>query len=176
MLTKDSVAVLVDCWETEYIETDVDRVYSNIIKTLNRTKEIKAVILASYDVDDIPTDNLWYMNHTKLRNHSQKTADVILNYVNPDKLQIAMTSFEDFAGFLDKHREIENIYFMGQSWNSCIMNRPIGIKSCGNIQRNIIINQKCVWNADTHSLLNMERDCPEESYIKLKDHVYQYIW
>jgi hypothetical protein len=104
---------------------------------------------------------------------NKKTANVILNYVNNEKLQIAITSFDDFNNLLGKYPEIENIYLMGHSWNKCIHTRPIGLWQCLCINKNVIINQKCVWNVDTVSTLQIEKDQVFERYVKLKDNIYQ---
>ena len=175
MLTKPSIAVLVDCWTPTHYE--IELFYNDIIKFLNNTPKIKTIILASYDVDDdnLSTTNLWYKNSMTELDHSQKTADIILNYINTDKLQIAMTAFDDFTNYLGKHPEIKNIYFMGQSWNNCIHKRPIGIESCGNINKNIIVNQECVWNAETNESLQIEKDRVHDRYVKIKDNIYQII-
>ena len=175
MLTLDSIAVLVDCW-AEPIADKCSIFHNSILKFIDDTPEIKIVILASYDTNDADAvkngyqRNLWYKNYRRLTDHSKQTSSVILNYVNPNKLQIAMTTFEDFKRLLNEHEEIKNIYFMGHSWKQCIHHRPIGINSCMAHGKNVIINQKCVAHAGT--LLNMELTEPAGNYTKLKDDIY----
>lgn len=177
MLTLDSIAVLVDCW-IDPADTSDSEFHKNILKYIDNTPEIKIIILASYDTYDadlVKNDsehNLWYKNYRSLTDYSKRkqTSKVILNYVNADKLQIAMTTFEDFKRLLNEHEEIKNIYFMGHSWHQCIHHRPIGINSCMDLGKNIIVNQKYVFNAGT--LLNMELTEPIGSYTKLKDDIY----
>lgn len=166
------MAVLIDCWESDVM--GVDQLYYNIIEFLDATPEITIVVLASYDTDDITTDNLWYSNRLAYRAQPRKTDSVILDYINPTKLQIAMTDFDEFSNFINKHEEIENIYFMGHSWNQCLHQRPIGINACSDTGKNIIINQKCVWDGVTDNILNMEKYQSSKNYIKLKDDVYQW--
>jgi len=172
MLTKPSLAVLIDCWESDVL--GVGQLYSNIIEFLDNTPEIIMVVLASYDTDDITSDNLWYSNRLAYRAQQHKTDSMILNYVNHAKIQIAMTDFNEFCHFIGKQEEIENIYFMGHSWNQCLHQRDIGINACSNIGKNIIINQKCVWDGGTSNILNMEKYQASKTYIKLKEDVYQW--
>lgn len=170
ILKLPSVVVLIDCWQSEYKE--VNEFYDDIIKFINDTPEITTVVLASYDTSDISTvtNNVWYKHTT----YHRKTADVIMNYTNINNLQLVMVDFDDFTHFLELNKEIKNIYLMGHSWGQCIHNRPIGLYSLCNVSRNIIINQRCVWNGRTSRTLDMENDDPIATYIKLKDDIYQW--
>jgi len=171
ILKLPSVAVLVDCWE----KADAHGLYDNIINFLNTTPEITAIILATYDSNDlnVVTTNIWYKNALNIIESKERTLPKLLNYVNPNKLQVAMHSFDDFSNFLSRYTGIKNIYFMGHSWNQCIHDRPIGIFSCLGIDKNIIINQSCIWNIGTEDLLNVEKDRVNERIVKLKDNIYQ---
>jgi len=171
ILKLPAVAVLVDCCR----DADAHGLYNNIINFLNTTQEITAIILATYDSNDLNTitNNIWYKNALNIVESKERTSSKLLNYVNLNKLQVAMHSFDDFSNFLSRYKGIKNIYFMGHSWNQCIHNRPIGIYSCLGLDKNIIINQSCVWNTDTEDLLNVEKDRVCEKFLKLKDNIYQ---
>lgn len=173
ILKLSSVAVLMDCWEN----ANTPELYDNIINFLNSTPEITVVVLATYDANDLKTvtNNIWYKNALNIIKSGETTAAKILNYVNLDKLQIAMDDFDDFTHFLDRYKGIKNIYFMGHSWNQCIHDRPIGIYSCSGIGRNIIINQSLIWNTATGTTLNVATDRVYQRVIQLKDNIYQVI-
>lgn len=173
ILNDSSVAVLVDCWESD--SEDHNNFYKNIIKFIDETPQITVVILATYDANDlkIVTTNTWYKNALLWMRSDKRTSKIILDYINVDKLQIAMDDFDDFTHFLDRFKGITNIYFMGHSWNKCIHDRPIGIDNCTGLKRNIIINQTCVWNQETGSTLNIEKDHVYERCVLLKNNIYQ---
>jgi hypothetical protein len=166
----NSVAVLIDCWDMSGKVTDnyvqaFEEVYTNIIKFLDQTPQIKIVVLASYDTEDFTHDNSWYNGTGKIH----KTADKILNYVNKEKKQISLTLFDDFANLLGQNPDIENIYFMGTGWNECIQHRNIGIYRCANIGKNILVNTKCVFHS-VDSILNLKHN---SQYVHVTGDVYQ---
>ena len=61
---------------------------------------------------------------------------------------------------------------MGHSWNKCVHDRPIGIKSCTGIGKAIRINPKCIWDdttSDNHPHLD---DSP--NYVHLGNDIYEF--
>ena len=179
ILKLPSVAILVDCWDMSKIAQGnyneaFEVVYANIIDFIDNTPEITIIILASFDADDLGLDynNVWYETARKILPRSNKTSKKILDYVNKDKLQVATTSFDDFTGLLNKHPEIENIYFMGATWHDCIQNRPIGIRKCSNVGKNILINTDCVWHSVDSAGLDLTYN---NQYSKITDNIYQLV-
>ena len=172
ILKLNSVAVLIDCWDMHGFVADdhvpaFDDIYANIIEFLDQTPEIKIIVLASYDTEDFSgtNDNAWYNSTGKLH----KTADKILNYISKEKKQISLALFEDFANLLAQNPDIENIYFMGTSWDDCIQHRNIGIHRCSNIGKNILVNTKCVFK-NIDSTLNLKYN---SRFIHRAGDVYQ---
>lgn len=175
ILQQPSMAILIDCWDA----TDkgpyavvYENIYRNIIDFINKTPAIKIVVLATYDSADFikESNNIWYTNQQKLLGLNQTTDKIILNYLNTSKLQVAITDFDKFMGFLGDNPEIENLYFMGISWDDCLQNRPVGMFRCLCTDKNLLVNPKCVLK-DVDSLgLDLRYN---NRYKKLSDDVYQ---
>jgi hypothetical protein len=171
MLNKPSVAILVDCWDSGLRGRDI---FHNIIQFLEQNKFIEYIVLASYEcVLDDPT-KIWYTNYYKefwaltqdeklkemfvLRKKLEKelpkelfkyTEPSILNFMDKSKVQISLTSLEEFEYYLSIHPDIKNVFVLGEAWDGCVRDRPLGYKSLTKIQNvSILTKNDCVKTID----------------------------
>ena len=98
MFNKPSIAILIDCWDTDRVNPRI--MYDNILNFLTNTPEITTIVIASYD--GRPT--------------YPKLLDVPKNCVT-------LTELESLYEFLEG---IHNIYVFGANYSSCLRNRPLG--------------------------------------------------
>jgi hypothetical protein len=173
ILKLPSAAILIDCWDMSdsAYHNAFENLYTKILQIIDNTPEISLVILASYDCADLDTniDNIWYNNTKLCLPRSNKTSPQVLNYRNSDKLQIAITSFDELMGFLNKHTDIENLYLMGTSWLDCIHNRPIGIHTLSDVGKNVLVHTDYVWHSIDSAGLDLTHN---QRYARLSDNIY----
>jgi hypothetical protein len=169
-----SIAILIDCWQSLKPHKLATNFYSTICSVIDNNPAITIIVLASNDTDDFlpDTDNIWYSTKRKYFKHSEKTADIILNYKNPKKFQIAITELENLQLLLTNNPQIKNIYFMGGTWGNCLHNRVISITQQFLIKnKNVLIDSRCVWEewngqSNTPDLDN------DINYVKIDEHLY----
>jgi len=168
-----SMAILIDCWQSLKPYDRAANFYSTICSVIDNNPAITVVVLASYDIDESSSslDKIWYANEHKYFKHNEKTADIIMNYKNPKKFQIAITKLENLQLFLANNSQIKNIYIMGATWNSCVHHRPLGVNNCANLGKNILIDTRCVWNKwdEIDNIPDLDNDI---NYAKIDEHLY----
>lgn len=109
MTNKPSIAILIDCWDTDKISPQW--MYENIVKFINETEEIETVVLANYE--NLPI--------------SPKMLEI-------NKKCVTLTETSELLPLL---QVVENIYVMGANWTECVKVRPlgyIGLSSIPNIR------------------------------------------
>lgn len=198
MLTANSAAILIDCWDLNTPPSKV--LYNNIINFLNSNDQIKTVILASYNCwSERNTQNIWWQNnidffskHQSLRSirdmwHMQKeyyqfspnatsfneehTDPLILNYLNNTKYQIAMTETWELIHYLSKNPSIKNLYVCGLSWNECVKLRPLGYDALLEIPNvNVLANRLCLHDGWQYPDIDTD-----PNWHKVSDTTYQYV-
>jgi hypothetical protein len=168
-----SIAVLIDCWQSLKPYNRANNFYTTICSVIDNNPAITIVVLASYNTSEClsDSDNIWYANQRHWFNHSEKTADIILNYKNPKKIQVAITQLEDLKFLLECNPKIKNIYVMGATWNSCVHHRPIGVNNCAILGKNILIDIRSVWNKwdEIDNIPDLDNDI---NYAKIDEHLY----
>ena len=196
-----SIAILIDCWETPTLNTDLAACYLRINNFLDNTDSIKTIVLASYNckTEYQIGEYIWYQNNVLMCRQStrkkiihlkqahdylnrydnkypeEKTDPVILNYLNPSKYQISMHWWWELEYYLLLHPEIKNIYFFGHAWEECVRNRTLGYESVleERPDLNILTNTGCVMGED-HSLpqLDLNND-PDWKQVEGNTYLYQ---
>lgn len=168
MLNKPSIAILIDCWDSGVTDREI---YDNILRFISSNDNIEAVVLASYEcVDPDELKTIWYTNYLKMfsllttdeRLHQmyayrkewervlpnelhQHTESCILHYIDKTKHQISLIFFEELEYYLSKNRQIENIFVLGEAWDGCVRDRPLGYKHLTKIQNSSILTKNdCV--------------------------------
>jgi hypothetical protein len=169
-----SMAILIDCWQSLGPRADANKFYNTICTVLDSNPAITIVVLASNDADDfLPhTNNIWYANKRSYFKHSEKTADIILDYKNPKKFQIAITELENLQLLLKNNPQIKNVYFMGGTWGKCLHDRLISITQQVLIKnKNVLVDKRCVWKEwDGYDhIVDMDSDI---DYIKIDENLY----
>lgn len=198
--TLPSIAILIDCWKSPKANRPLENCYDRIINFLNTTDSIQTVVLSSYNCNSehINSEYLWYQNNTLMCDEStrkkihhlkhahdflrqydnkfieEQTDPLILRYLNPKKYQISMLWWWELEYYLSLHPEIKNIYFLGQSWEECIRNRPLGFKSVleETTNLNILTNDQCVMRQE-HSAPQLDLSTDPE-WIHIEGNIYQY--
>lgn len=145
-----NIAIIIDCWSHNY-DPPGNLLHRNIISLISVNQSIDTVILATHEIspDEFNSDTIWYTNFkkfnlgdlfanmiiaydlqhnlthpklaSKLRHKEQQTHWQILTHWWPDKFQIA--AFHPYQLTL---AGIENVYFFGEAWDICVMDRPLG--------------------------------------------------
>lgn len=181
MIEQPSLAILIDCWHVPKSPKNA-LLFSNILKFIE-SSFIKTIVLASYNstIECLNSDTVWYQNRNKLFGKLIDTADtgpikntdpVILNYVSPNKFQIAMNFQEELDYYLKLNPEIKNIYILGGAWEECVKKRPLGYWKLvkANVEH-ILTNTDCV--------LTMEGQPPDltndQNWQYLKNNSWRYI-
>lgn len=117
MLNKPSIAILIDCWDTDKINPRI--MYDNIINFISNADEITTIVIASYD--DKPT--------------YPKLFEIAKNCVTLLKL-------DELYEYLN---EVQNIYVFGANFLGCLKNRPLGYLALTTIPNiNILTEGSCV--------------------------------
>ena len=147
-----NIAIIIDAWTCPscHIASHTHDWMQNTIELISQNQTIDSVILASYDIaNEFNSDTIWYTNFKKfnlgelfanmiiaddlqhnlahprlagqLRYEEQQTHWQILTHWWPDKFQIA--AFHPYQLTL---AGIENVYFFGEAWDICVMDRPLG--------------------------------------------------
>jgi len=196
IINQPSMAILIDCWKNDSF---IPSVYGRIIKFIDNNKNIKTVVLASYNCSKEReiSDSSWYLNYNnfflKSQQNSRKIKDLeivhrfyekyntkhptentepnILNYKNTEKYQIAMRWRWELDLYLEAHQEIKNIYVFGMAWDMCVKDRPLGYDSLSELPNvNIMTNTTCVIDSDGNSPIL-------DSYWELvSNNTYKYIY
>jgi hypothetical protein len=193
VLDQPSIAVLIDCWEHD--DTNSIELYKNIVSVLNELDSIKTVVLSSYHrKKKKELNSIWHHNRNdyfckkyknckkiqdlsevhryfedkKFTNKHCITDNSILNYINADKLQIAMHWRWELDLYLSNNPDISNIYVFGSAWEECIKTRPLGYDSLSEIKDiNILTNITCV------SDLNGNTPAPNEEWDPITNLFYK---
>jgi len=196
IINQPSMAILIDCWKNDSF---IPSVYGRIIKFIDNNKNIKTVVLASYNCskERETSDSSWYLNYNnffvKSQQNSRKIKDLeivhrfyekyntkhpnentepdILNYKNTEKFQIAMRWRWELDLYLEAYQEIKNIYVFGMAWDMCVKDRPLGYDSLSELPNvNILTNTTCVIDSDGNSPIL-------DSYWELvSNNTYKYIY
>lgn len=129
-----SCAILIDIWKESNISWIAD-----IVNKINLMENIGTVILASYDVTDDEYYNQstpWQItNEHKLarkfekrnslsHDYNQSTHPQLLKYKFINKEQYKCTQPFELVDL----PQFETVYIFGQSYEDCVVNRPLGIK------------------------------------------------
>ena len=182
----DNVVIIIDPWAwsdngTVPREKLSPELANCIINFINSNK-IHTVVLASYNCHiDMYSSTVWYQNRLPLENfieywpthHDQETIDVMLNYVNSNVFQIAMRNEKELEVYLLQHPEITNIYVVGEAWEICVKDRPLGYenvyeKFCRGNNRRLLTSLDCVRT------YNSEIPVPDNNWQAIDQLVYQY--
>lgn len=168
MLNKPSIAIIIDCWDTGVRNRDIFR---NIVEFVSANDHIETIVLASYectDYDELST--VWYSNYTKMfrtdlargpetqhiyahRKHWEQVlpkellqrTDPNILYIKNEKYKISLIFLEELEYFLSKNTHIENIFVLGEAWDGCVRDRPLGYKNLTKIQNVCILTKNdCV--------------------------------
>lgn len=196
MLDRPSVAILIDCWGLNTTLTDA--LHNNIVSFLNSNRQIKTVILASYNCwTERYNQSIWWKHNVDFFSKNQKlrgvrdmwhiqheyfahspnatpfpeeyTDPIILNYLNEDKYQIAMTETWELKQYLAENPEITNVYVCGASWHDCVKLRPLGYDTLIEIPNiNILANKLCL-----HDNLQYPDIDSEPNWSKIADNTYK---
>jgi hypothetical protein len=181
MIEQPSLAILIDCW---YFPNSFPNtvLFSNILKFIE-SPFIKTVVLASYDspIEFLNSNTVWYQNYNKLfgklvgidENGTIKRTDpCILNYVSPNKFQIAMNYQQELDHYLKLNPEIKNVYVLGAAWEECVKKRPLGYLQLAksNIE-NILTHTGCVLNMNV-SNPDLRND---QDWQHVENNIWQYI-
>jgi hypothetical protein len=174
MINQPSIAVLIDCWQTE--ASNLTDMYDRIIQFLKDTPTIETIVLATYDaqIEHDYSKTIWYQNYrklydsaTELNNPFKATANIILNYINTGQFQIGMRRMVELEKYLSLNRHIKNIYVFGSAWDVCVRARPLGYTALQNLlDINILTNTECI--------LNFEGNKPvmENFWVPVTDNIY----
>lgn len=158
-------------------KTPLETLYEQIILFLDSNENIKTVILAAYDCNiprKKSEHNLWYTNYRRFMNTSTTrimkdlfhihrfylqsqlnsgmidlhTPDpLILNYINHDKFQIAMTWGWELTQYLSQNTELKNVYILGSAWSQCVKTRPLGYDAISEFKNvNVLTNIDCIYD------------------------------
>ena len=202
ILDLPSIAILIDCWDLKTPPTKI--LHTNILNFLDSSSQIETVILASYNCWlERYSQSVWWRNNVNFFSKNQPLRSVrdlwhiqdeyykyspnatpykeehtdpaILNYVDTNKYQIAMTETWELEQYLSENNHIKNIYMCGASWNDCVKIRPLGYETLAEIPNiNILVNQKCVHT----DIPGAPADCPnideEPNWIELCNNIYKY--
>jgi len=179
----DSIVVIIDAWTWYGIPRKKLKPYlaERIIKFIN-SNPIHTAVLASYNCHrEIYSDTVWYRNRLPLDNlieyspdnHNQHTIDIVLNYVNTNIFQIAMRNEKELSIYLSNHPKIKDIYILGEAWEICVKDRPLGYenvykKFCQGTERRLLTSIDCVLTASGQQ--------PEltKPWQPISNNVYQY--
>jgi len=197
MIDQPSLAILIDPWFLGRFgnESPSEKLYKRIVSFLNNNQYIKTVVLASYNCksEKILESALWYKNYNSFINNNanrmikdldhvhrvclqvgnttsdtHKTDPTILNYVNPDKFQIAMLWGWELSHYLSINADIKNVYVLGSAWSDCVKNRPLGYEALNEFKNiNVLTNTDCI--SDTQGSVNLENDT---CWKKLENKIY----
>jgi hypothetical protein len=166
-INEPSIAILIDFWARSDKKKG-----QNLLNFLNDSKSnsIETVVLASYNCYE-EKNTVWHQNYYYIFNGGMKgtrtlidlhfmqkffndyyrphdlehTAPEILNYVNPNKFQIAMLWGWEFEYYLSKNPHIKNVYVFGQAWEICVKIRPLGYEALLEIPNiNILTKLDCI--------------------------------
>lgn len=147
------LAIIIDCWETNDGD-EVNLLSYNIRNFITLRKEIKYVVLASYDVYYRDDDNtIWRSNYDKLFYNDaflttrylynlansnrqlveynknvvlEKTEPLLLNTVFENKFQISLRHFFELDYLLKQDNTIDTIWILGSGWERCARYRELG--------------------------------------------------
>lgn len=133
------------------------RLSDSIINFIESRLDISTIILASYEiVEEIESEYVWYENSRKLLGKERfykknsffkknqkntekiKTDSRILNW-KTNKKQIAMHYLYELKILLEKNA-YDAIYFCGESWETCVRQRPLGYEKVSNLIKKMQIN------------------------------------
>ena len=198
MLTSPSAAILIDCWDLN--TTLTDELHCNIVNFLNNDENIKTVILASYNCwAERYNQSIWWKNNLNFFSKNQSlrgvrdmwhiqseyykyspsatalpekyTDPIILNYLNNDKYQIAMTETWELKQYLLENPEIKNVYICGASWHVCVKLRPLGYDALAEIPNiNILANRLCLHDELKHPNIDID-----QNWTSVANNIYKYV-
>ena len=192
MIEHASLAIIIDCWDTDRVVPK--KLYKRIVNFLDASPHITTVALASYNCRlEKLGDSIWYQNYNNLFSNSQSrkikdleyvhrhfemrdttypnesTAPIILNYINNNKVQLAMKWRWELEYYLDLNPEIQNVYVIGTAWDMCVKIRPLGYESVKEIKNiNVLTNVSCV--------IDMQGNTPVPSppWQQINNSIYHY--
>ena len=189
-LNDPSIAILIDLWESPNKTK-----WQNLLNFLNdpESNSIETIILASYNCYD-EGNTVWHWNYDKTFNGTnrtlidlhfmqryfnknfrpytvQHTQPLILNYVNPNKFQIAMLWGWEFEYYLSKNPHIKNVYVFGQAWDICVKNRPLGYDALLEIPNINILTKLDYVKLEDRRYPNLDND---PNWYHVVDNIYCY--
>jgi hypothetical protein len=184
--TVSSLAILIDCWDdssiSETAKENHHQFINNIVDFCGNDTEISAIALAGYSKNTefdlyyeeswIANSNEFFVNETKLDflrkswknirwDYDSKNHPAIRNMIVPDpKIKFTVFNTYDILYYCNcVNDSIENIYFLGMSWDMCVRDRPVGWLQIASLQYHGFLtkdmtlrtNQKCVFDEFTGS-------------------------
>ena len=179
----DSLVIIIDPWTWFGVPRKKLKPYlaERVINFINHNN-IHTAVLASYDCHrELYSDTVWYRNRLPMTdlaeyapdNHDQCTIDIVLQYVNTDIFQIAMRNEKELTAYLLDHPEIKNIYIVGEAWEICVKDRPLGYLNvykqfCQGTDLRLLTSVDCVLTATGQQ--------PEltSEWQPISNNVYQY--
>ena len=169
ILSKPSLAILVDCW-SDRKDQIFHQTWSNIQNKIER-ENIQTIILATYDYDITSHwPSRWFINtHDIFLNghpnpeewikclpeaigtapgYTRQTDPQIMN-LKTDALQLMLHHPIQLIWYLENLApHIESVWYFGFAWNVCLASRPIGynkIKSYfANRNIDVLTDSQCV--------------------------------
>lgn len=192
MLDQPSIAILIDCWTGDTPPNS--QLYSNILDFL-KNPNIETIVLASYQANAEMRQStaIWYENYhnlffetqtlRKIKNlydlqkiynftdYVRRTDPRILDYVTPDKFQIAMLWSWQLEYYLQCNPRFKNIYVLGAAWEHCVKQRPLGYSQLTEVtDANILIDTDCILTLDAkHPVLTNN-----EEWQQITDTIWKY--
>jgi hypothetical protein len=193
MIDQPSLAILIDCWDEKQNEYLI-KFHARIIEFIEKNDFIKTIILASYNcrAEREKGNSIWYRNYVQMFNVNatnrnikdleyvhrvyekydirfpmETTSTTILNYLNPNKFQIAMQWGWELKHYLELNPDIKNIYVLGSSWDMCVKIRPLGYEALQELEDiNILTESSCVAPMK-HSQLIIEKP-----WVNVTDNIF----
>jgi len=160
---RKSIAILIDCWDPSLksAEFSIDekntrlKAFYNILQTVPEIPNLSAVILSTYDSNELITDTPFFKNTEHLflsqgvdyirENYTRSVLNYKFNGTDtqtyPNILNSAwpcMTFSMHEAWQVEylinrKMQNIKNIFFLGMHLNLCVSGRPIGYDAINNL-------------------------------------------
>lgn len=203
MLTSPSAAILIDCWDLKTPPTKI--LHHNIINFLDSNKQIKTIILASYNCwTERYNQSIWWKNNVDFFSKNQPlrsirdmwhiqneyytyspnatpfneehTDPLILTYLNENKFQIAMTETWELTQYLLENPHIKNLYVCGASWSECVKIRPLGYDTLKELSNvNILANRLCVHEYSPGIPADYPNIDIDPEWTSVADNIYKYV-
>lgn len=197
----DSIVIIIDQWKWKYNTAFAfpqapasDDLAKQIIYFIEHNN-IHTAVLASFNCsEELYSNTIWYRNrllvidpvysiknfkmridqdYYRFKDHHQSTADILLNYVNPNIFQTAIREQKELEAYLLNYPNIKDIYILGEAWEICVKDRPLGYenvykKFCLSTDRRVLTHLDCVLTC------NGEIPVPDQQWQPVDNLTYQY--